>query len=115
MRRNLALVILFAAAPFAATADGPPPDAFPSPLVVACCEAPALWTGVYIGTQIGAARTNPTWSFPFIESFNTVAGQSFSTSAEGTIWGGHLGINYQVHHFVIGAEASYTANRLSGT
>jgi opacity protein-like surface antigen len=51
--------------------------------------------------------------FPFAEAFTTAAGQSFSPSASGAIWGGHLGVNYQIRHFVIGAEASYAGGRLS--
>jgi len=99
----------------AAQADGPAPGP-PSPVAVACCEAPALWTGVYLGTHIGGAWSDPTWSFPFAESFSTIPGQNFSPSASGVIWGGHVGINYQFHGFlVVGAELGYAGNRLSAT
>jgi outer membrane immunogenic protein len=97
----------------AAQADGPPPGP-PPPVAVACCEPPALWTGVYLGTHVGGAWSDPTWSFPFVESFSTGPGQSFSPSASGAIWGGHLGINYQFHRFLlVGAEVGYAGNRLS--
>jgi outer membrane immunogenic protein len=99
----------------AARADGPPPGP-PSPVAVACCESPPLWTGVYLGTHIGGAWSDPTWSFPFAESFTTVPGQNFSPSASGAIWGGHLGYNYQFnHHLLLGAEVGYAGNRLSAT
>jgi opacity protein-like surface antigen len=95
-----------------AQADGLPPGQ-PPPVAVACCEPPALWTGVYIGANVGGAWSDPTWSFPFVESFSTIPGQSFSPSASGPVWGGHLGVNYQFHHFLIGAEVGYAGNRLS--
>lgn len=97
----------------AAQADGPPPGP-PPPVAVACCVPPALWNGVYFGTHIGSGWSDPTWSFPFVESFSTFPGQSFSPSASGLIWGGHLGINYQFHGFlVVGGEVGYAGNRLS--
>jgi outer membrane immunogenic protein len=99
----------------AARADGPPPGP-PPPVAVACCEPPALWTGIYLGTHVGGAWSDPTWSFPFVESFSTVPGQNFAPSATGAIWGGHLGINYQFHgNLLVGAELSYAGNRLSAT
>jgi outer membrane immunogenic protein len=95
----------------AAEADGPPPGP-PPPVAVACCEPPALWTGVYLGTHLGGVWSNPTWTFPLVEPFNTIAGQSFSPSGSGAVWGGHLGVNYQFQHYLIGAEVGYAGNRL---
>ena len=98
----------------AAQADGPPP-APPPPVAVACCEAP-LWTGVYLGTHVGGAWSDPTWSFPFPQSFSTIPGQNFSPSAGGALGGGHVGINYQFHGFlVVGAELGYAGNQLGST
>ena len=97
----------------AAQADGPPPGP-PPPVAVACCGAPALWTGVYLGTHIGGGWSDPTWSFPFVGPFNAIAGEGFSPSASGLIWGGHVGINYQFNgSFLVGAELGYAGNRLS--
>ncbi len=111
--RALLLAIGFVLAPSLADADGVPPPP-PPPLASPCCEyAPAVWTGFYIGTSVGAAWSEPTWSFPFVEQFNTTAGQNFSTSASGALWGGHLGLNYQIHQFLIGGEVSYAGNRMS--
>ena len=112
--RTLAVAAAIMAAPLAASADGPPPSRPLPPATAAyCCEQPAVWTGFYIGTHIGAAWSDPDWGFPFVESFNTAAGQNFSTSASGLLWGGHLGLNYQINRFLIGAEVSYAGNRLS--
>lgn len=92
----------------------PPP---PLPLPTAeppCCVGLMRWSGLYLGVQYGGAFSDPRWTFPFAESFNTQAGQNFSPSASGAILGGHLGINYQIHeHFLIGAEVSYVDNRLT--
>jgi outer membrane immunogenic protein len=113
--RALALAAALIVASSAASADGPPR---PAPQVAAtyCCEqALPLWTGFYIGTNIGGAWSDPNWRFPFVEAFSTTSRQSFSPSASGWIWGGHLGLNYQIHHFLIGAEASYAGNRLNDT
>jgi outer membrane immunogenic protein len=97
----------------AAQADGPPPGP-PPPVAIACCGPPALWTGVYLGTHIGGGWSDPTWSFPLVEDFSTIPGQSFSPSASGLIWGGHVGINYQFHgNLLVGAELGYAGNRLS--
>jgi outer membrane immunogenic protein len=105
--RALLAVAGLIASPAIAIADVLPPP--PPPVVTTyCCEqASPPWTGLYIGTNVGGAWSNPNWQFPFVEAFNTAAGQSFSGSDGGWIWGGHLGLNYQVHRFVFGADVSY--------
>ena len=110
--RALAIALALMSAPFAASADAPPRSA--PPVAAYCCEqAPAVWTGLYIGTHIGGTGIEPSWGFPFVEAFNTFANQSFFASASGLLWGGHLGFNYQIHHFLIGAEVSYAGSWLS--
>jgi hypothetical protein len=113
--RALAVAAALIVAPSVASADGQ--HLAPSPGAEVYCGEPAmpLWTGVYLGTNIGRAWSDPNWQFPFVEAFNTTPGQSFTPSASGWIWGGHLGLNYQIHHFLIGAEASYAGNRLNET
>jgi outer membrane immunogenic protein len=113
--RALAVLLIPIAGSSAVLADAPPPGSTPPPLVVeaTCCESPALWTGVFFGVQAGGAFSNPHWAFPLPESFNTLAGQDFSMSASGSILGAHFGANYQIHHFLIGAEVSYVNSRLS--
>jgi opacity protein-like surface antigen len=106
--RTLAVVAGLIASPAVALADGLPPPPPPPVAATYCCEqAPPVWSGFYIGTNIGGAWNDPHWRFPFVEAFNTAAGQGFSESEGDWIWGGHLGLNYQVHRFVFGAEASY--------
>jgi len=106
--RALIVIAGLIAAPAVAIADGLPPPPPPPVAAAYCCEqAPPVWTGLYIGTNIGGAWSDPNWRFPFVEAFNTAAGQGFSGSESGWIWGGHVGLNYQVHRFVFGAEASY--------
>jgi len=113
--RTWTLAALLAFAPLAARADAPPPSAPPPPPAAYCCAAPPVWTGLYIGTNLGGAWSDPNWTFPFVESFNTAAGQSFSTSTSGLLWGGQLGLNYQFHqHFLVGAEVTYAGSRMSG-
>jgi len=115
--RALAVVVALTAIPNAARADEPPPSAPPPPAPVAyCCESPAIWTGIYIGGHVGGAWGDPTWTFPFVEAFNTAPGQSFSTSGSGAIGGGQIGFNYQIHrHFLIGVEVSYAGSGFSDT
>ena len=113
--RALAIVAALIVAPSVASADGIP-AAPPAATAIYCCEpAPRLWTGFYIGTNVGAAWSDPGWQFPAVGDFSTIPGQSFSPSASGWIWGGHLGVNYQFHQFLVGAEASYAGNQLRET
>jgi outer membrane immunogenic protein len=106
--RALAVVAGLIVAPAVAIADGLPQPPPPPVAVGYCCEqVRPVWSGLYIGTNIGGIWSDPNWRFPFAEAFNTTPGQSFSSSDGEWIWGGHLGLNYQVHRFVIGAEVSY--------
>src|SRR5262249_15054308 len=111
VRARKALLVVAAAIPCAALADGlpAPPPAPPPPVPVGCCE-PFVWTGVYLGIQAGAAWGEPRWSFPFLESFNTAAGENISVSASGAAFGGHIGGNYQIGNIVLGAEVAYSEN-----
>jgi outer membrane immunogenic protein len=49
---------------------------------------------------------------PFAEAFNRGIGQELSPSASGGLLGGHLGFNYQLRHFLIGAEVSFAGSNL---
>jgi outer membrane immunogenic protein len=109
--RAFAFVIATVAATAAVRADAPPPRAA-APAPVYCCEAPAVWTGIYRGVHAGAGWSEPSWTVPAGGSFEAVAGQSFHEAARGAIFGGHLGINYQIRHVLIGAEVSYADNRI---
>src|SRR5262249_7403756 len=109
-RALTAFLTVMAAAP--AIADGPPPAAPlppPPPAASGCCD-PFVWTGVYLGIQAGAAWGDTRWTFPAVESFNTVSGQNFLISESAPIFGGYVGANYQIHNLVLGAEFSYAEN-----
>jgi outer membrane immunogenic protein len=61
------------------------------------------WTGFYVGINGGGAFGSSTWD---------TAG-SFNTS--GGLVGGTVGYNYQISHFVVGAEADIDWASISGT
>jgi outer membrane immunogenic protein len=71
-----------------------------------CCNAPT-WSGVYAGFQAGGAWGDTGWSFPFVESFNTVPGQRFSVSPGGALVGGQVGINQQLGGILLGGELAF--------
>jgi outer membrane immunogenic protein len=71
-----------------------------------CCEVPT-WSGVYVGFQAGGAWSDTGWTFPFADSFSGAAGQHFSTSPDGALVGGQLGINQQIGGLLLGAEVSF--------
>lgn len=115
--RLLTAAIAIAMSPIVALADGLPSERIAAPAAAPCCEYVPIpdWTGVYIGIHGGAAWTKTDWSFPFDESFNTAAGQSFPVSTSGTILGAHIGLNYQFWRVVVGTEATYTLAGLNNT
>jgi outer membrane immunogenic protein len=104
--RLLTAAAALGVAPLAANADGLPPAPAPAPAAGYCCAYVPVpdWTGFYAGLQLGGVWSVRHWSFPFAESFNTLAGQSFSHSGDGAIFGGQIGINYQINHILVGAE-----------
>ena len=63
--RTLAVVAGLIASPAVALADGLPPPPPPPVAATYCCEqAPPVWSGFYIGTNIGGAWNDPHWRFP---------------------------------------------------
>jgi outer membrane immunogenic protein len=103
--RLLTAAVALGLAPLTAQADGLP--SAPIPVASNCCAyvPPPDWSGFYVGLHFGGVWSDTSWSFPFAESFNTVAGQSFSFSRDGALIGGQLGFNYQISpYFLIGAE-----------
>jgi outer membrane immunogenic protein len=99
-RALTAFLGMVAVAPCAAIADGAPPPSPPPPVSAGCCE-PFLWTGVYLGLQVGGAWSDPRWTAP---------GENFSISESGTIFGGYVGVNYQMQNLVVGGEVAYADN-----
>ena len=68
------------------------------------------WTGIYVGAHAGKAWgdnhfTDPTFTF---------SANPFDVSSAGPIFGGQLGLNWQVGHFVLGAEADVDWASLRG-
>jgi outer membrane immunogenic protein len=102
-----AVVTMFAGA---ALADGGPR---PAPGVTLAYDAPASWSGLYVGTQSGFTWSNSGWRFPFDEYYNTAAGQRFSLDPDGWLYGGHVGVNHQMGAWVVGAEVSYSGLAVS--
>jgi len=113
--RLLTAAVALGLAPLAAKADGMP--SAPTPVAANCCAyvPPPDWSGVYAGLHLGGAWSDRNWSFPFAESFNTLAGQGFSLSADGAIFGGHVGFNYQIGYILVGGEATAAINDLEET
>ena len=116
--RLLTAAVALTVSPFGAYADAPPPSApEPAPAATYCCQYVPIpdWTGVYTGIHAGYAKSDAGWTFPFAEAFSTVAGQGFSMSSNGPLFGGHVGINYQFWRVVVGAETSFTFESLNDT
>jgi len=114
--RLLTAAVALGLAPLAAEADGLP--SAPTPVAPNCCAyvPPPDWSGFYAGLHVGGAWSERNWSFPFHENFNTAAGQSFSLSADGALFGGQLGFNYQFSpHLLVGAEVTAAVTDLEET
>ena len=93
-------VALLALAGMAAAADLPPAPYYraPPPYVPLY-----TWTGFYLGLNGGGAFGSSTWD---------TAG---SINTSGGLVGGTIGYNYQINHFVVGAEADIDWASISGT
>ena len=109
MRLSALLAAALLAMTNAAVADGSR-----SAMSDRCCEVPT-WSGVYAGLQAGGAWSDTGWTFPFAESFNATAGQRFSTSLDGALVGGQLGINQQIGGLLVGAELSFAGTSTHDT
>jgi outer membrane immunogenic protein len=98
---TLSLLAFTALTGAAIAADLPSEKAPPAPAL----ELPANWTGIYGGVQLGGAFGNTDLSFP---------GYSGSWGNDGVIGGAHIGYNYQINQFVLGAEASFDLLSVQG-
>jgi len=110
IRQTLITAIAVAAlAGSALAADLPsrqPPPAFLQPPLFS-------WTGVYIGGQIGYQ-----WGPSRTQDFSLLTG-ALGTSqpnynADGVVGGAHIGYNYQINQFVVGAEGDVDGSSFSG-
>jgi outer membrane immunogenic protein len=92
--------VLLLASPFANAADlGRPVYKAPPPAVA---PAPALlWTGCYIGGNVGYGWAHKDWFDP---QFGVDGG---SGTADGIVGGGQLGCDYQIDNFVFGLQGMF--------
>lgn len=73
--------------------------------------ATAPWSGIYVGGQIGYA-----WSKGgYTVNQTTLASEAFNFNPNSFIGGGHLGIQHQWGHFVLGIEGTYSGINLDQT
>jgi len=91
---------LLALAGMAAAADLPPAPYYRAPPAYVPLYT---WTGFYLGLNGGGAFGSSTWD---------TAG---SINTSGGLVGGTIGYNYQINHFVVGAEADIDWAGISGT
>ena len=74
------------------------------PAPAAVYEAPTpTWTGFYVGLQAGAAFNRDSGAFSTSSNQTFVGGNDGSES--GFIGGGHVGYDYQIGNFIVGAVA----------
>ncbi|MDX1729966.1 MAG: outer membrane beta-barrel protein [Aurantimonas coralicida] len=80
----------------------------PAPMAIEPVATTATWTGLYIGGQAGVAFGNESDG----ATFNPGGGGAFGTGTysedddnAGFIGGGHIGYDYQINDFVVGAVA----------
>jgi outer membrane immunogenic protein len=89
----------------AGAADLPPAPELP-PL-----EAQPLWTGFYVGLNVGGAFGSSRNAFD-IAGFDL---PPFKTSPAGVVGGGEAGYNWQTGPWVLGLEANFEGSGLSGS
>jgi outer membrane immunogenic protein len=104
MRCFLAAVAALAGLSSAALADGLPYGGR--------AYAPtSSWSGFYVGGQVGGAWSNSGFTF------NNGAGivESFNYNPDSVIGGGHVGIQGEWNHWVLGVEGAFNWSNLSKT
>lgn len=70
------------------------------------------WSGFYVGAHAGRAWGRNRFDDPTASI--TAQGNPFIVLSEGPVFGGQIGINWQVGHFVLGAEADVDWASLRG-
>ena len=80
----------------ALAADLSPPVSSPTPSPILPSYS---WTGWYGGLQLGGAWEKSNW-------------RVFSQTGSGFLYGGQLGVNYQIDQFVFGAEGDVSGSTL---
>jgi outer membrane immunogenic protein len=73
---------------------------------------PYNWAGIYFGVNGGYGVGSSTWTAPATSTCpNCTSG---SIDADGFLIGGTIGVNFQPHDFVFGAEADLDWTKISG-
>jgi outer membrane immunogenic protein len=88
-------------------AGAPHPGYVPPAAYVPLGPPPYLWTGCYVGGNIGGAWSNV--------DFSGVSGVNFSASNGGVAGGGQIGCDYQWNAWVVGIRNMLDATSLSGS
>src|SRR5262249_26246293 len=82
--------------------------ALPRPAYVPPAPVPYLWTGCYVGGNIGGAWAN-------VEVGDVATGGTVSASNSGIAGGGQVGCDYQAGAWVVGFRNMLDATSLSGS
>jgi outer membrane immunogenic protein len=70
-----------------------------------------IWTGIYVGGNVGGAFSNTDWTF-----FNGINSEAFSQDTSSWIAGGQVGYLHQFSpNWVAGVEVSWSGTRLKET
>ena len=100
-------MVLLAAAGQALAADLPMPAPLPRTSYVPASASFNDWGGGYLGLNGGYAFGRSDWA---------LAGVSTGAfSANGFLFGGQLGANFQINHFVVGFEADFDGSGVNGS
>jgi iron complex outermembrane receptor protein len=73
---------------------------------------PINWTGFYLGGQAGYAYGDNHGAYNFSTPSGVVGDGALTHDAQGVIFGGHVGYNYQFDNFVAGLEGSIDGSSL---
>jgi outer membrane immunogenic protein len=115
MRFALAIAFCLAIASRAVAADLPSPGfpEAPPPRPPATYTPPYNWAGIYFGINSGYGFGSSTWTAPATSTCpNCTSG---SIDADGFPIGGTVGVNFQPHDFVFGAEADLDWTKIGGS
>jgi outer membrane immunogenic protein len=115
--KRFVFVIAFclAAASRAVAADIPSPG-FPEPpppRAPTTATPPYNWGGIYFGINGGYGFGGSTWTAPATSTCPNCTSGSFDT--DGFLIGGTVGVNFQPHDFVFGAEADLDWTKINGS
>jgi outer membrane immunogenic protein len=106
--------VLLAAARLFAGPEPLPAKEMPAP--IAPVSEVCNWTGLYIGVHAGYGGGDLTWSDTDLAEAETgdVPFVLIDHRQNGFFTGGQLGYNYQIGHFVIGAEGDFSYSEVRG-